>query len=190
LNIKWDGKWKRLNHDLHIVMGFYLSFFLIIIAITGLVMSYNWINKGIFSLTGSSMENQKPPLSIQSTNNAISPDSVYQIIKKEVGVSEWINIKFPNQPDDVFTVNTLPQNALKNYADSYYIDQYSGSVSGNQLYQNKNAGQKIRSYIKYIHTGAIYGMPTKILSFIICLFSISFPVTGVIMWCNRKKFFK
>ncbi len=55
------------------------------------------------------------------------------------------------------------------------------------MFSDKNLGQRIRSYVKPIHTGQLFGMPTKILNFILALLTFSFPVTGVIMWLNRIK---
>jgi uncharacterized iron-regulated membrane protein len=81
----------------------------------------------------------------------------------------------------------LPEGALETAFDTYYIDQFSGKIIGQNKASEKNLGQKIRSYIKPVHTGAVFGMPTKILSFIICLLACTFPITGVIMWLNRLK---
>jgi len=48
--IKWNAKRKRLNWDLHAIIGFYLSFILILITFTGLVMSYDWAENLIYKL--------------------------------------------------------------------------------------------------------------------------------------------
>lgn len=48
--IKWDGSSKRVNWDIHAVFGFYASFFLIAISVTGLVWSYEWVNNLIYTL--------------------------------------------------------------------------------------------------------------------------------------------
>jgi len=51
LKIKSNGGWKRLNHDLHIVLGFYCAIFLFLFAFTGLAGSFSWFNKGIYKAT-------------------------------------------------------------------------------------------------------------------------------------------
>ena len=33
----------------------------------------------------------------------------------------------------------------------------------------------------------IFGLPSKILGFIVCLCGITFPITGLIMWINRLR---
>lgn len=188
LKIKWQAGWKRFNHDMHMVTGFYTSLFLIIIVMTGLVMSFNWINKGIFTLTGSKMENPEPPVSIyQAGAKPISIDAIYQQISVKQKAVDFYNIRTPKDSAGVFSVSVLPVNAMESAMDTYYIDQYSGNISGSLTFSDKNLGQQIRAYVKPIHTGAVYGLPTKIISFIICLLTFTFPITGVIMWLNRIK---
>ncbi|WP_394368494.1 PepSY domain-containing protein [Hymenobacter qilianensis] len=36
-----------------------------------------------------------------------------------------------------------------------------------------------------MHTGAIFGMPSKIIALIVCVLGVTFPITGVILWLNR-----
>jgi uncharacterized iron-regulated membrane protein len=43
LNIKFAAGWKRINHDLHIVLGFYTAIFLFIFAFTALA----WVFSGL-----------------------------------------------------------------------------------------------------------------------------------------------
>jgi len=188
LKIKSDASWKRLNHDLHIVTGFYTSIFLLVIVITGLVMSFNWINKGIFTLTGSKMESPEPPASVyQADIKPVSIDEVFDKAKAQFSEAELLSIRTPKDSAGVFTLSVLPKGSLESATDSYFVDQYTGKVIGENKASDKNLGQKIRAYIKPIHTGEIYGIPSKILSFIICLLTLTFPVTGIIMWLNRLK---
>ncbi|AFD05533.1 PepSY-associated TM helix domain-containing protein [Solitalea canadensis] len=187
LKIKWSGGWKRLNHDLHIVTGFYLAIFLIVISLTGLVMAFNWMNKGIFTLTGSKMENPEPPSSIYQANIKPLPVSAIYESVAPIKNASYYAVRMPKDSAAVYTVNVLPENVIETASDTYYIDQYSGKIVGSFIYSAKNKGQKIRSIVKPLHTGSIYGLPTKVISFIVCLLSLAFPVTGVIMWLNRIK---
>jgi len=188
LKIKANSGWKRFNHDMHIVTGFYTSIFLIVIVLTGLTMSFNWINKGIFTLTGTKMENPEPPESVyQAGVKPIAIDLAYNQLAGSIKNAEFINIRMPKDSVGAVSATALPKGALETAFDTYYIDQFSGNVIGQNKATDKNLGQKIRSYVKPVHTGGVFGMPTKILSFIICLLAFTFPITGVIMWLNRLK---
>jgi len=191
LKIKWDGSGKRLTHDLHIVTGFYTSIFLIIISASGLVMTFKWANNTLFFLTGSKVvakEDLKAPLSVyQPGITAISPDAAVSTLGNKITDVENYTIRYPRDTAAVYTFNVLKKGSVELATDTYYIDQYSGKITGVVLYADKSLGQRIRGVIKPIHTGSIYGWPTQVLAFLITVVSLIFPVTGVMMWLNRTR---
>lgn len=186
LKFKTSGSFKRLNHDLHIVTGFYTSIFLLVIILTGLVMAFSWVNKGIFTLTGSNMESPEPPASVYEPGSKTI--SMTEALKKvDLKGLEFYNIRVPKDSSGIYSVNVLPEGTMENKSETYFIDQYSGAVIGQLKFADKNLGQRIRSYIKPIHTGEIFGTTSKIINFILAILTFSFPITGVIMWLNRIK---
>ena len=59
--IKWGAKWKRVNYDLHNVLGFYATSIVLILAITGLSIAFDWVTSGIYKTAnlGRSYPNEK-----------------------------------------------------------------------------------------------------------------------------------
>ncbi|MEL6189488.1 MAG: PepSY-associated TM helix domain-containing protein, partial [Myxococcota bacterium] len=47
LTLKLSGGQKRVNYDLHNVLGFYVGWVLLIIALTGLVWAYEWVSHAV-----------------------------------------------------------------------------------------------------------------------------------------------
>jgi uncharacterized iron-regulated membrane protein len=132
------------------------------------------------------MENSDPPASAyQPGIKPVEINTISSLAESQFTSSEFYILRAPKDSLGVFTVNVLPLGAMETSTDAYFFDQYSGKSIGSNKASEKNTGQRIRSYIKPIHTGAIYGLPTKILSFVLCLLTLVFPVTGVIMWRNR-----
>lgn len=188
LKFKTDASFKRLNHDLHVVTGFYTSLFLLIIICTGLVMAFGWANKSIYLLTGTKMDSPEPPHSVyRPESSAKKINDIYTIATHIDPHAAFYTIRMPKDTTGIVTLNILDEGAGENKADTYYLDQYTGSVRGKLLYTDKNLGQRIRSYVKYVHTGAVLGIPGKIFAFVLCLLTFSFPITGVILWLNRIK---
>ena len=190
LKIKWDGSTKRLVHDLHIVTGFYTSVFLIVIVLTGLVMSFKWANQALFAITGSKLVKEQPK-SPQSKYKvgavALIVDAALQNVAAITQGAEYYTVRVPGDSTATYSINILPKGAIENTADTYYVDQYSGALAGAQMFAAKSLGQRVRALVKPVHTGSVYGLPTKIVSFVVCLLSLIFPVTGVMMWLNRIK---
>lgn len=190
LKIKFSGNTKRLVNDLHIVTGFYTSVFLIVIVLTGLIMTFDWANKVLFSLTGSKVvkEQPKPPLSgAGEGRNKLAVDDIITTISSQFERAAYLNVRLPKDSTGVYSVQLINEGQVETTGDTYFIDQYDGHIAGRQLFAEKNKGQQARAFVKPIHTGSVYGLPTKIISFIVCLLSLIFPVTGVMMWLNRTR---
>jgi uncharacterized iron-regulated membrane protein len=189
LRYKWDGSRKRLIHDLHVVTGFYTSAFLLIIVFTGLIMTFSWANKLLFTITGSKpvFEQPKQPASVFQTGIQPLPIGEILALQEEIEHVSSYTIRPPRDSSGTYTLNVLPEGAVETATDTYFIDQFSGKVISVQKFADKSAGQRARAFVKPIHTGSVYGWPTKIISFIVCLLSLIFPVTGVMMWLNRIK---
>src|SRR5690606_8661207 len=47
LAIRWRGKARRVNYDLHNVLGFYTFLPSIILAVTGIFISLSWFTEGV-----------------------------------------------------------------------------------------------------------------------------------------------
>lgn len=189
LTVKWDANWKRVNHDFHLVFGFYSAIFLFIFAFTGLAWSFEWFNKGIYQVTNSSMKPPTPPKSTYAVDtDRISFDAALASAKTVHSDVEFYNISVPKDSLETFNVSALPTDAAHESAtDAVYIDQYSGKVAGQLAFEDRNLGARVRSSFKPIHTGSIWGTPSKIIAFIVCLLGVTFPITGTIMWINRTR---
>jgi uncharacterized iron-regulated membrane protein len=189
LSIRWGAGWKRINHDLHLVLGFYSAIFLFVIAFTGLAWSFEWFNNGIYTVTGSPLKPASPPHSIyQPGTEKASPDTVLFQVRTQNATAKFYNLQFAKDSTDPLTVQVLPEGAVHESAtNAYYFDQYTGKPIGQLPYSSRSLGARVRSTFKPVHTGSIGGWPTKILAFIVCLFGVSFPVTGTIMWINRTR---
>jgi uncharacterized iron-regulated membrane protein len=189
LKIKPNAGWKRLNHDLHLVLGFYSSIFLFIFAFTALAWSFEWFNNGIYKVTNSPIKSPEPPKSVyQDSARHIDFDAVYQAAQTVYTDVAFFNINAPKDSMGAFTVMSLSNQAVHESAsDAVYIDQYSGKILGKQLFSKRNLGARVRSTFRPVHTGSVWGLPSKIIAFIVCLMGVTFPVTGVIMWLNRTR---
>lgn len=189
LKIKRNAGWKRLNHDLHIVLGFYSAILLFIFAFTALAWSFEWFNNGIYTVTNSPLQPPAPPKSTYvADKKSINFDDAITAATTVVANAQYYNVSKPKDSTAAITVTALSNKAPhESAADAVYIDQYSGKPLGTLLFSEKSLGSQVRSTFRPVHVGSIYGTPSKIVAFIVCLLGVSFPVTGIIMWLNRLK---
>ncbi|MDB5208858.1 MAG: hypothetical protein JWR72_3933 [Flavisolibacter sp.] len=189
LKVKWNANWKRVNHDLHMVFGFYSAIFLFIFAFTGLAWSFEWFNKGIYAVTSSPIKAPAPPKSVyHASSKHISFDTALTIAKTIYTGVEFYTISMPKDSTEAVNITALGKDAAHESAtDAIYLDQYSGALLGKLAYKDRSLGARVRSTFKPVHTGSIWGLPSKIVAFIVCLAGVSFPITGTIMWWNRTR---
>jgi uncharacterized iron-regulated membrane protein len=171
------------------VLGFYSALFLFVFAFTGLAWSFEWFNQGIFTLTNSEMKGPEPPKSgAAPTNGRLTYDAAFAVARQRMPTAENFNIQLAKDSSEAVRVAMLPKNAPHESAsDELYLDQYTGEVIGKLAFQDRNLGQRVRRSFKPVHTGSIFGLPSKIIALIVCILGVTFPITGVILWLNRLK---
>ncbi|HYF01956.1 MAG TPA: PepSY-associated TM helix domain-containing protein [Patescibacteria group bacterium] len=189
LKLKLDGGWKRINHDLHIVLGFYTSIFLFAFAFTGLAWSFEWFNNAIYAITGTQNIRQEPPKSVfKNDATPISFDVVFAKVLKKYPDAEYYVINAPKGEKATIAVTFLPADAAHERAtNQVFIDQYSGEIAGRLFFKDRNFGQRVRSTFYPVHVGSIGGLPGRIIAFISCILGATFPITGIVMWLVRLK---
>lgn len=185
INLKWKAGFKRLNHDYHVVLGFYSSLFLFVLAFTGLAWSFQWFNDGIFKVTGTK-QTRIEPLKNEVSKDAKSTLQYAYLTVKEAVPSPYYSVSLPKKPEDAYAITVLPESASMDVAtEVYFVNCYTGALIGVQKFSEKNTGQKVRAAFKPVHTASIFGQFSKLIGFIVCLLGTFFPISGVIMWWNR-----
>lgn len=194
-SIKWNASGKRLNYDLHNVLGFYMAWIAIFIALTGLVWSFEWMNNSVQWIAngGKTIVAASEKLVSDTTHlplrfNYRTADSIYAMHTRELKDIHAIRVYKPSSPADVlrFTIETTRGS---NYAraDEYFYDQYSGKLISTAKFADLSNGEKLRRMNYYIHMGSIGGLTGKLLAFFASLIAASLPVTGFIIWRGRRR---
>ncbi len=187
---RWKNttQWKRKNYDLHNILGFYVTILALLIALTGLVWSFEWVNNGIKWIAngGQTIENTQKEIKsdVSKKNNQNPLDKIYATLKNDFPNAESYNISIPEdslQSQFVFVDNGGSFDKIL-----LQFDQYTGKLLDKKTYADRNNGDKIRSLNYDIHAGGILGLPGKILAFFASFICASLPVTGFYIWWGRN----
>ena len=129
-----------------------------------------------------------PKSNVIANSKRVSFDEALAAGKTVYPDAAFYNIAMPKDSAEAVNVTALNKNALHESAtDAVYIDQYSGEVLSTMKFSERSLGARVRSTFKPVHTGSIWGTPSKIIAFIVCLLGVTFPITGVTMWINRTR---
>jgi uncharacterized iron-regulated membrane protein len=197
-SIKWNASWRRKNYDLHNVLGFYAMSVGIVLALTGLVWGFEWFSQGVYTATGGEGSDiyYNPNSDTIVVSKVAEPiqavDRAWLSLQKEYPKNEGLNISIPHlRSESIYSyVNFRAGTYYK--VDYTYFDQHTlepikvtGPYSGK--YSHASFAQTLRRMNYDIHTGAIWGLPGKILMFCASLICASLPVTGFVIWWGRRK---
>lgn len=195
--IKFGVRWRRMNYDLHQVLGFYMSWVAIFIALTGLVFGFQWFARAVYWTTsgGKSLVpyhetvTPKPPMASHADTPAT--DRIWHRMRAEYPHAEMIEVHFPENDSTALEAAINPDRGTYWKTDYRWFNQHTlEEVPVTHLYgllSQASVADKLARMNYDIHVGAIGGLPTKILAFFASMIAASLPVTGFLIWRGRKK---
>lgn len=200
LTVKWSGNWKRINHDLHNTLAFYSLIALFIMAVTGPFWSFGWYKTG-WQKTWDTYQAPKEEPKANSVQEAESiQDSLPQPTAPVVSFDELLVLANQQLPYEGNVRFTLPEDAegeigvsksrtgffARAGADQLKVIPATLEVKEVVLFGNLPVRQQIGKSVKALHTGEIFGQFTKFLWFIACAVATSLPITGTLIWWNKR----
>ena len=204
LMIKWDGNWKRINHDLHNALAFYSILALFIMSVTGPYWSFSWYKTGWQKTWDTYPAPKEAPkgnstaiLDREQENVQVSPT---QTPAPVISLEELLNLANQELPYEGNVQVTLPENAIGEIgvnktpigffaragADQLKISPATLEVKEALLFGELPVRQQIGKSVKALHTGEIFGQFTKFLWAIACAIATSLPITGTLIWWNKR----
>lgn len=197
--IKWSAKWRRKNYDLHNVLGFYMSWVVIFIAITGLIMGFQWVSKSVYWISSGgktlvdyyeTMSDSTQTASLPGTAPAI--DQLWSRVRNEnIAFTGSMEVHVPENDRTSIEIALNPDTYTYWQTDYLYFDQHTlQEIPVSHIYgriANASVADKIKRMNYDIHVGAIGGIVGKVIAFFASLLAASMPVTGFLIWWGRRK---
>lgn len=189
--VKWKAKFKRVNYDLHNVLGFYSLLIALLMAISGLIMSFSWFNTSVYWLTGGDNNQAQPKERVVEPSTLpmlVQVDKVWRRVQDEIAVNnkDQIIISFPDHEDD-------PIYACTDMINGHWRDLYFNQADLTFTNYTKERtmdlpfADKVRKLNFTLHVGAFAGIFSKIMYFVASLICASLPITGFYIWWGKKK---
>lgn len=192
--VKWQASPKRLNYDLHKVLGFYASWVLVFIIVTGLAWSFESVMKAEYWLLSGGKDRPAPPKFISKKDSGATAslpldNIVNTATQKYPGIAHY-QIRLPDSDSAAVQIIMYLEEGKYAPADNLYYNQYTAKpfyANNWGEYANANAGEKANRMTYDIHTGGIAGLPGRILIFFTAIIAASLPITGFYIWWGKKK---
>lgn len=191
--IKWKAKFKRVNYDLHNVLGFYSLLIALIMALTGIMMGFQFINKTVLKALGAKERPkevtviQPGPANVPATMEG-KVDLIWYLVTTELGEynKDQISIHFPKE--DAKSIYACTDMRTGSWRELNFDVNTLALLSSSQakIHEDTPSGWMRRSNYA-LHVGAIGGQTTKWLYFFASLICATLPITGFIIWIGKRK---
>ncbi len=188
LTFRWKIKGKARDFNWHTVIGFWSSLVLIILTATAVVMSYNWANNLVYTITG----NEPPQQQQRSPNNqAAKPftlsENLDEIWTKAENYTDWkaISLRLPIVEDSANFTISEGKYWNKFGRSSLTIDAKTAEVSKWESYGDQNSGRQLRSWVRFTHTGETGGIVGQFIGFLACIGGAFLVWTGISLALRR-----
>lgn len=193
--IKWNGRWRRVNYDLHNVLGFYATAIAMILAISGLAIAFEPVSKAIYNTANLGKIDYQTevtePKSDSLKKAGVADEPVINIAfahaRQQSPEAEMFLIHNDPAVSGAIGVGAYPKSMHYAGASGYEFDKYNGKLLKAYPYHKKSPGLKLNEMNYDIHVGQIFGLTTKIIAFSASLICASLPVTGLIIWLGKRK---
>lgn len=188
--IKWGASFKRLNYDLHNVLGFYSLIIALVLALTGMVWAFKWFEATVYVIAARSttppafQELKSTPSATPSSANPL--DIAFKTAQLRMPDARRYGVSPAATPEGVINVHAFRGEEVYYDHDEADFDQYSGKILHKQTEKDKNAGVQMIELNYDIHVGAVGGIAGKIIVFIVGLICASLPITGFLVWWGKN----
>jgi uncharacterized iron-regulated membrane protein len=195
--IKFKARFKRINYDLHNVLGFYSLLIALVLGLTGMVYGMKWFADSAYYVASGGMKDKQPRAQSDTTLTTVhaipEQDILYHnLLKKGTDVrKQWISVSYPFGTKGTWGIGVNPKPGTRYLERFTYYEQHSlKELSSPPAFSNSNGGEQLMRLNYDLHVGSIGGIWTKIIAFLVCVISASLPITGFIIWIKKKNKFQ
>jgi uncharacterized iron-regulated membrane protein len=186
LTIGWKSPWKRINWNLHSVVGIYTVLFFSLATITGFFISFE---QPLYWITHSSPLKRVPDPRSTPTAGVQQPpdlDSVLHASNDALPDATTVAVSLPEGPKGVYFIQKrVPRDRSRSVHSAVYVDQYSGKSIKVEDFNTISAGYRAVRINRSIHTGDYWGLPSRIVLSLSSLLLSVMAITGIIIWWKK-----
>ncbi|HWF67686.1 MAG TPA: PepSY-associated TM helix domain-containing protein [Acidobacteriaceae bacterium] len=188
VKVKWGASLRRVAFDLHSTVGIFAALFLFVLALTGIFVHFDEsLDIHLNKMAHVAEPARMLPSRVEPGVAPISPDEAIATAKAALPGTKPNVIFLPVGPKGAYRVNMYYPEDLTGNRSWVIIDQYSGKQLFVESSRTAVFGTKAIIENRAIHTGQIYGYPTKILMSLASLITVLMTITGYYMWWKKLK---
>jgi uncharacterized iron-regulated membrane protein len=184
--VKWLAHAKRVNFDIHKLVGILAAIFLGMISLTGFCWNFSEFTTPVIYAATFTPQPVEPTLQVVASH----PRALSDLLSKASAVlpeAITTEVYLPQTPESPLKIRKkFPDEINRNHSE-VYIDQYTGDVLSVRDARSLPLAEKVLGTFTLIHYGTFGGLPTRILYVFVGLSPLILFITGFVMWWYRRR---
>jgi uncharacterized iron-regulated membrane protein len=187
ITIAWNATRRRRWLDVHAVTGISVFAFLLPLGLTGAAIAFDGAEDLAYRVTGSAPAARPAHVVTPLLSGRISLDRAMAIARAAVPGATPFQIAIP-KPDGTYGIRArFPEDLTPGGRSRVEVDQYTGEVVFAESSRTAPAGTRAVILNRAIHTGDVFGMPSRILMSLASLLTVVMATSGLLTWWYRRK---
>jgi uncharacterized iron-regulated membrane protein len=186
VSISRNGPPRRFWFDLHNAVGIVSLVFLLLLTITGVMIGFDrTIVPWFYKMTNSEPSKQPVIPPPPANGKPITPDQAIEIARNALPGAMPFLVNIPGPKGFYFVRSRFPGDLTPGGRSRVAVDQYTGQVLSSESSRTAPAGTRMVNLNRAIHTGDIFGLPSKTILSLASLMLVIQVLSGITMWLKR-----
>jgi uncharacterized iron-regulated membrane protein len=190
LHFSWQSAWPRWHYDSHHAMGMYGLAFWIVLGVTGAMMSFEDFAQPALNWLTRSPPPEEPRLKASASADA-KPIAIDQIIATAEQTLPGARVAFISLPLNAAAVSMVamkyPEDRTPGGRSRVYVDPYNGLAVWKISTRDVPLGTWLWFQHRSLHTGDVFGWPTRLLACAASLLAVFQVYTGAWLWWKKGR---
>ena len=184
--IQPGAKGRRWWFDLHSAVGAFSFVFLLLLTFTGLMIGFEEQTVPMFYTLTGSHPSQAPKIPPPPAGaKPITVDQALDIARAALPGTQPFQINVPG-PKGAYQIRSrYPEDLTPGGRSRVIVDQFTGHVLFAEGSRTAPAGARMVIQNRAIHTGDLFGIPSKTVMSLSCLMAVVQVISGLTMWLKR-----
>lgn len=191
LGVKSGRSWRRMNWDLHNILGFYSAAFLVVMCASGVMITFAEQTDPLVLRLNSAPPGKRAPVASTVLEGAmpIGPDEALRLGRSALQGAFVARMSLPPPGTAPYRLQLkFPEDRTPGGRSSVALDQYTGQILDVENSRSAGLGTMILNFKATIHTGEVFGAPSEALAFLVSLMLGGQVFTGFLIWLKPGKF--
>ncbi|ADG92042.1 PepSY-associated TM helix domain protein [Arcobacter nitrofigilis DSM 7299] len=191
----FKNKKRAFLSNMHFAIGMWVIPFYLLLCITGVTMTYDWVKDGLYKVSGvekpirqkrmPAANNKKGEVTVSISNGDV--EKIVQLFNKNVKEYENATLQI-GKKSDVVKISYFAKNAIHDRARSEItLNTKTNKVIKDDKFEDKALNDRLMRSIIPLHTGEYFGLLVQGILGISSLMMVLFTITGFMMYFKRKE---